>query len=392
MCCQQPTIQNTNALRSGKLYVFCFGVCFDGVQRPVPSLRRTLFFLAPTHTYIVGIWGVGGNLSNGTSFTGDVEFLFPSRTVSLGFSPKKTETTHPKGKKTSVRSLSVRKKIVYFPTFLTRTIFAHARMSLSKLAGSGMHPGDVRKSTEESNVVVVSSAPQRHPPRSDDPGHGKDIKGCGSRTPHYVTGSVFVVLDGPERPVLSGYPDIPLCYCPERCGGFRFQMEAISKCCGRSTCFYQRTVHLNNLTNRSRYVDRCSYCSKTYVRTSIRQAGMPDTCGAVECDVGWCSEYAGTCACVVCDRPCGTQISVTTGILPHLYPSALFVSDQFWACPGACQRALKKAAVEEVCAIGRRLVEPDPYVGDPIMMDVSRVGVTSEIKNAILSWIKKIPM
>jgi hypothetical protein len=182
--------------------------------------------------------------------------------------------------------------------------------------------------------------------------------------PRYVVGSSFAVRDGPDRPRIAGYEELPMCYCPARCGGFRFQAAATEPCRGKATCFYTRVIYQRNLVARCPYVDTCRTCGSAFVRPTRRPPDGDSHCWAAKCAPASHAEdnqrlSADQAPCVVCDAPnASRRVDVATTIIPDVFPDDLFAAERFPVCASdQCYDALLAAAAHFLADRAKALTE-----------------------------------
>jgi len=169
--------------------------------------------------------------------------------------------------------------------------------------------------------------------------------------PRIVRERILYVVDGPERPTILGYPEIPLSYCNHGCArrgglypGFRFQGENHGKCRREYTCFYSRVVYRETLLKWCRRVGLCRYCCSTYVRTGSAEDdndGPVDTCRSDRCDAQWYAEHPGELVCQVCGQPCPRRTVVTNAFLRDAALDRPFVGNEYRVCLGRCEEQLR---------------------------------------------------
>lgn len=173
--------------------------------------------------------------------------------------------------------------------------------------------------------------------RRNKPNDGQQV--CGGKT-------VMITL--------LGYPEIPISVCNGGCGGYRFQPTNSSKCRVFGTCSYGTSYTGKDLEIiAGRYVKRCPMCNRLFVvgigRSIERNSNI--VCYSYTCFERWVIEYDHPeWKCVICGKVCCNKITLTTRILPHLYPDRVFVGDDFNVCRGdrPCIKLLRERVQSEL--------------------------------------------
>lgn len=147
---------------------------------------------------------------------------------------------------------------------------------------------------------------------------------------------------------LLGYPNVPISWCNDGCGGHRFQWHNYGACKRTATCSYKRSYTGGELAVLAdRYVRKCPVCHRLYVGGGGKAAHRIEnaSCSDIKCRTSWASLNKCTAnTCEVCGEACLARYTITTTILPRLFPGSMFVGAEVPVCAGRCLKTAEKDA------------------------------------------------
>jgi len=164
--------------------------------------------------------------------------------------------------------------------------------------------------------------------------------------------SIFKV--GPNQYIVKDHPSVPVATCPG-CGWYRFQHAVHGGChgpvraFGRGTCHHEMTYSGAAEFARvaGRFVKKCSQCNRYYASGGGKSADRLENsaCPSPECKLACArNNPSSSNRCEVCGKVCLVSFTVTTGVLPDLFPDRLFVGGEHCLCPDGCLTKFKKEA------------------------------------------------